>query len=270
MLDFSRISHTYDQDGRQVETIRQFDLSVSKGEFLTILGPSGCGKSTLLHMAAGFLQPTVGEVSFRGTPVSKPGRDRSLVFQSAALMPWLSVGANIALALPKGLESDAIDEIVAHVLDVAGLQGFDDAMPHQLSIGMRQKVAIARALAMDSQVLLMDEPFASLDEQTRLRLNRDLVDIWRKERKTIVFVTHSIQEALVLSTRIVLLSARPACMIGQWRLPEDDLDGLDRQKARMEDVNMRMLSSEILHKMELCCPPKEGTGMCECMGVRHA
>ncbi len=254
MLEYRNITHTYTgYSGEEVQALRSLNLSISEQEFLVILGPSGCGKSTLLNMAAGFVAPTGGSVLFRGEPVRSPGRKRAMVFQDAALLPWMSVAENILLAM-KDQDGYGRDE-VNRVLEVVGLRGFDHAMPHELSVGMRQKTAIARSLVMGAPLLLMDEPFASLDEQTRLRLNREVVDIWLREQRTILFVTHSIQEALVLGTRVVLMSARPGCIVEQWELPGEHGSGEERQKERLGAARYRGLAAEILGRMELCCPP---------------
>ena len=254
MLEYRNITHTYTgYAGDEVPALRSLNLDIAEREFVVMLGPSGCGKSTLLNMAAGFIAPTGGSVLFRGEPVRSPGRERAMVFQDAALMPWMTVAENILLAMKDQVRSGQ-DE-VSRVLEVVGLRGFNHAMPHELSVGMRQKTAIARSLVMGAPLLLMDEPFASLDEQTRLRLNREVVDIWLREQRTILFVTHSIQEALVLGTRVVLMSARPGCIVEQWELPAEHSSGLERQRERLESPKYRRLEAEILDKMELCCPP---------------
>jgi NitT/TauT family transport system ATP-binding protein len=261
MLEFSHITHAYEQSRATVETLEDVSFTCNEGEFISILGPSGCGKSTLLNMAAGFISPQTGSIKLNGKSITSPGKNRAMVFQDSALLPWLSVRENIALALT-GKPAEYKQERIAQVLETVGLRGFNEAMPHQLSIGMRQKASIARALAMGSDILLMDEPFASLDEQTRLRLNRELVDIWRQEHKSILFVTHSITEALVMSTRIILLSSRPACIIGDWKLKNTHTSGTQQQYDRLHDPEIQKLSDHILTKLELCCPP--GQQPCAC------
>lgn len=260
MLAFNGISHVFNGRGGEVAALDTVDLRVREEEFVCLLGPSGCGKTTLLNMAAGFISPTKGTVLFRSRAVEKPGRERGVVFQNAALYPWLNVEENIALALDPALGNHEAGRIDA-VLDTVGLKGFHKAMPHELSGGMTQKAAIARSLAMGSELLLMDEPFSSLDERTRLRLNRELVDIWRDQGKTILFITHSIQEAVVLGTRIVLLSARPGRITGEWSLEDDHLTGEERQKARLLGPDYLEMAAEIRQCMELCCPPGQD---CRC------
>ncbi len=264
MLAYRNVGHSFQGHAGEVTALRRITMTIEEGEFVCLLGPSGCGKSSLLNMAAGFIKPRIGTVEFLGSVVQGPGRERALVFQEPALMPWLTAAENILLAIQGGSGHRSrfpSGEELARVLDLVGLKGFDRAMPHELSTGMKQKVAIARALIMGSPLLLMDEPFASLDEQTRLRLNREVTDIWLKERKTVLFVTHSIQEAVVLASRIILLSARPGCIVGEWKLGRDGDDGGRRQRMRLEQPSYRDLMGEILSRMELCCPPEGG---CSC------
>lgn len=269
MLEYSAVSHWFSGYAGTVPAVTDVHLSVQEGEFVALLGPSGCGKSTLLNMAAGFIKPSEGAVMFRGKEIVGPGRERALVFQDSALMPWLSVEENILLAIGnRSLKSSQkrttgyLASEAARVLDIVGLKGFNDAMPHELSVGMKQKVSIARGLIMGPQLLLMDEPFASLDEQTRLRLNREVVDIWLRKPMTVLFVTHSIQEALVVGTRVVLMSARPGCIISEWNLGSHGASGAERQRERLESSEYRDLSLELLNKMELCCPPESSCRTC--------
>ncbi len=259
MLEYHSVSHAFYQRGREHPAVAGVDLTVKCGEFLCILGPSGCGKSTLLNMAAGFILPEIGQVHFLGKQVTGPGRDRAVVFQEPALIPWLTVEQNIRLAL-KSSRSDT-EEQVDKALKIAGLRGVHHSMPHELSGGMKQKAAIARAVAMGADLMLMDEPFSSLDEQTRLRMNREIVDLWRGYRKTVVFITHSIQEAVLIGTRIVLMSSRPARISQEWVLGDDGCSGYDRQNVRLADPNFLRMTAEIRRTMELCCPPGEG---CNC------
>ncbi|MBG0815241.1 ABC transporter ATP-binding protein [Planomonospora sp. ID82291] len=186
------------------------DLDVRDGEFLTLVGPSGCGKSTLLDLIAGLTAPTTGEILIDGEAVTGPGLDRGIVFQQYALFPWRTALANIEF----GLEAKAVPrkerrERARHYLDLVGLTGFEHRYPHELSGGMRQRVAIARSLAFDPDVLLMDEPFAALDAQTRESLQEELLRIWEKTNKTIVFITHGIDEAVYLGQRVAVMTSRP-------------------------------------------------------------
>jgi ABC-type nitrate/sulfonate/bicarbonate transport system ATPase subunit len=185
-------------------------LSVADNDFISILGPSGCGKSTLLRIVAGLDTPTVGQVLLDRTKVTGPGADRGMVFQSYTLFPWLTIRQNISFGLrEKGMPTAQQDEIVAHYLDRTGLAGFENHYPKMLSGGMQQRTAIARALANDPKILLLDEPFGALDNQTRALMQELLLGIWERERKTVLFVTHDIEEAIFLATRVLVMSARP-------------------------------------------------------------
>jgi len=185
-------------------------LSIAENEFVTILGPSGCGKSTLLRIVAGLDDPTQGEVRVNGQPVTGPGRERGMVFQSYTLFPWLTVADNIAFGLrEKGMPKRERMAIVQDYVHKVGLTGFENHWPRQLSGGMQQRVAIARALANDPAILLMDEPFGALDNQTRGLMQELLLDIWQAERKTVLFVTHDIEESIFLASRCLVMSARP-------------------------------------------------------------
>ena len=193
-----------------VTALEGIRLSVDEHEFLSIVGPSGCGKSTLLYLVGGFLQPTEGEIRLRDRPVTGPGRDRGIVFQRYSLFPWLTVRGNIAYGLQEmGLARDERDRIVAEHLRLVHLEGFGDRYPRELSGGMQQRVAIAQTLACNPDILLMDEPFGALDAQTRRILQGEVRRIWRRGSKTVLFVTHDVEEAVALGTRIVVMSARP-------------------------------------------------------------
>jgi NitT/TauT family transport system ATP-binding protein len=193
-------------------------FDVKSGEFVCLLGPSGCGKTTLLNILAGLDQPDSGTVMVDGKPVPGPGRDRVVIFQEAALFPWLNVFDNVGF----GLSCAGVDKVIAtqktlKYLRMVGLSGFRKAYTHELSGGMKQRVALARALAMESDILLMDEPFAALDAQTRDMLHLELQDIWQKTGKTIIFVTHNVREALVLGDRVLLMTARPGRLKREFR-----------------------------------------------------
>jgi NitT/TauT family transport system ATP-binding protein len=193
-----------------VTAIERIDLQVADGEFVSVLGPSGCGKSTFLFMVAGFEAPTGGRISVAGEPVTRPGPDRGVVFQEYALFPWLTVLDNVAYGLrEQGMDRREREEIARRYVAQVGLEGFADRRPHELSGGMRQRVALARVLAIRPHILLMDEPFGALDEQTRFLLQEALLRIWERERKTVIFVTHSLEEAVFLSDRVVVMTARP-------------------------------------------------------------
>lgn len=192
---------------------RDLDFTVNRGDVFVIMGGSGCGKSTLLNAVAGFSLPTTGEILVEGTAVSAPGSDRGMVFQEYALFPWMTVEANIAFGLEiKGRSKGEIREIVDGLLKMLHLEEFRSRFPKDLSGGMRQRVAIARVLALDSPILLMDEPFGALDALTRRTLQDELLRIWTELRKTILFVTHSLEESIYLADRIVLMTYRPGTL----------------------------------------------------------
>jgi NitT/TauT family transport system ATP-binding protein len=197
-------------DGKGVVALDGIDLEVARGEFLCLLGPSGCGKSTLLNAVAGFMSPTRGTIMANGTIVTAPGPDRGMVFQEYALFPWMTVRANIAFGLEmRGQAARQINETVARLMAKLRLTEFADRFPKDLSGGMRQRVAIARILALDSPILLMDEPFGALDALTRRDLQDELLRIWTDLRKTVLFVTHGIEESIYLADRIVVMTYRP-------------------------------------------------------------
>jgi NitT/TauT family transport system ATP-binding protein len=210
-LTIDRVSKQYD-DPRRGATVAlsDVDLNIEHHEFVVLLGPSGCGKSTLLNIIAGFEHASVGEVRMEGRPIEKPGPDRGIIFQAPTLMPWLPVWENVAFH--RRLQGDgkrARREAAQRYIDTVGLRGFEEHLPGELSGGMSQRVSIARALLLNPAVILMDEPFAALDSQTRMELQEELVRIWYAERCTIVFVTHSIEEAIILGTKIVVMTPRP-------------------------------------------------------------
>ena len=196
--------------GREVTALENVSLNIGDHDFVCLLGPSGCGKSTLLNMIAGFEGPSSGRVEVGGTLVTKPGADRGVVFQQPTLMPWLSVAENVAFHLRlKGIGKAERREKAQHFIDLVGLTGFEGHYPSELSGGMNQRVGIARALLMNPRVILMDEPFAALDAQTKLEMQEELVAIWQRIKCTIVFVTHSVDEALVLGNKIAVMTRRP-------------------------------------------------------------
>ncbi|RVU20165.1 ABC transporter ATP-binding protein [Methylobacterium oryzihabitans] len=193
-----------------VQALSPTDLTVAKNDFITVLGPSGCGKSTLLRIVAGLDRPSAGRVRVGGREVRGPGPDRGMVFQSYTLFPWLTVAENVAFGLrERGVPAAERREIVAAYLDKVGLRGFAEHYPKQLSGGMQQRTAIARALANDPEILLLDEPFGALDNQTRGLMQELLLGIWERERKTVIFVTHDIEEAIFMASRVIVMSARP-------------------------------------------------------------
>ena len=236
-----------------ITAIDRINLDVGEGELVTIIGPSGCGKSTLLMILAGLYDKSSGEVLLDGRPVDGPGLDRGVVFQEFALFPWLSVRNNICFGLKmKGVPASEHDRIVRQYLKMVKLEEFEKIFPHRLSGGMKQRVGIARALAYAPELLLMDEPFGALDSQTRSSLQQMLVEIWQETKKTILFVTHSVREAVFLSDRIVVLSRRPSKIrtIIDVKLPrprqrlsapflryEEELEELIAQELTEEDTD---------------------------------
>jgi NitT/TauT family transport system ATP-binding protein len=202
--------YTIDRTGHDVVALDELSLSVREGEFFCVVGPSGCGKSTFLQLVAGLEPVTRGSISIDGRPVTAPGADRGMVFQSHALFPWRTVLENIEFGLEvKGLPKRDRRAVADRYAAMVGLQGFEHAYPSELSGGMKQRVGIARALANDPEVLLMDEPFGSLDAQTREIMQAEILDVWRQTGRTIVFVTHSVQEAVFLGDRVAVMTARP-------------------------------------------------------------
>jgi NitT/TauT family transport system ATP-binding protein len=208
----SGLNMTYVSDRleRQVTALENIDLSIATGEFICLLGPSGCGKTTLLNLIAGFLQPTSGSVLTNGVAVSGPGPDRGVVFQEYGIFPWFTVAQNIAFGpRMRGASKQEQEEVVRHYVDLVHLKGFEHHYPGELSGGMKQRVSIARSLANGPDILLMDEPFGALDAMTRETMQEELLNIWELDKKTCVFVTHSIAEAVYLADRIVILGAHP-------------------------------------------------------------
>ncbi len=205
------VSKVFDQGVVTAHALDHVSLSIGDGEFVCLVGPSGCGKTTLLTMMAGLERPDSGLISFRGRPVTAPGADRMMMFQDAALFPWLTALGNVLfpLRLKPGLSKPEARAIAEHYLDLVGLGAFRNSYLHELSGGMKQRVALARALAPDPHMLLMDEPFAALDAMTREQLYSDLQRIWQETGKLIVFVTHNVREAVCLGDRVVVFSANP-------------------------------------------------------------
>lgn len=209
-LGIRSVSKTFQSRRGTTHALKDVSFNVKAGEFVCLLGPSGCGKSTLLNIVAGLEKPTAGEVWVDQQPIHGPGRDRVLIFQEASLFPWLNVRDNVAFGMAaNGVPRAQRLERAMHYLQMVGMDGFEKTFIHELSGGMKQRTALARALAMEPQVLLMDEPFAALDAQTREMLHDQLQEIWTETHKTILFVTHNVREALVLGDRILLWSARP-------------------------------------------------------------
>jgi len=197
------------RDGKSTEVLDKISFEAAKGEFLCLLGPSGCGKSTMLNIVAGFLEPTSGEVRIDGEIVVGPDPRRIFVFQERGVFPWLTVEGNVGFGLFR-LSREQRERQIAHYIKLVGLQGFEKAYPLELSGGMKQRLEVARALAVNPDMLFLDEPFGALDSITRLIMRVELLRIWEAEKKTIIFVTHDIEEAVQLADRVLVMSARPA------------------------------------------------------------
>jgi ABC-type nitrate/sulfonate/bicarbonate transport system ATPase subunit len=212
VLVIDDVSRTFPgvRGGTPTQALLPTTLTVEHNDFITILGPSGCGKSTLLRIVAGLDTPTSGQVRLDGQAVRGPGADRGMVFQTYTLFPWLTVTQNICFGLrEKGVAAPRQGEVAAHYVDKVGLRGFEHHSPKMLSGGMQQRTAIARALANEPRILLLDEPFGALDNQTRALMQELLLSIWENERKTVLFVTHDIEEAIFMANRVVVMTARP-------------------------------------------------------------
>ena len=219
IIEIQNVSKVFGKGTGQVVALDMANLDISDGEFTVIIGPSGCGKSTLLYLLAGFERPTEGRILLDGSLIDKPGPDRGFVFQDYALFPWQTVLGNVMFGLVNnGWGKKEAREIALEYINLVNLSGFEHAYPHTLSGGMKQRVGLARALAYDPKVLLMDEPFGALDAQTRKYMQGELIRIWERTRKTVVFVTHSVIEAVFLADRIIVMTARPGTVKGCIRV----------------------------------------------------
>ncbi len=250
-LEVAGIRKVFTTRRRTTEALAEVSFQSQAGEFVCVLGPSGCGKSTLLNIIAGLERPTQGEVRMDGVPVVAPGRDRVVIFQEAALFPWLNVRANVEFGLRQlGLSRRDRTQRVEQHLDLVGLRGFERAFIHEISGGMKQRVALARAMALHPQVLLMDEPFAALDAQSRDRLHAELQTLWAQTGTTILFVTHNVREALVLGTRVLLMSARPGRIKHEYpvRIPRprhiEDHALVDAAREVLADLREEVLRAD--------------------------
>lgn len=209
-IAFENVSCVFELNGKPFTAVDDVSLDIADNEFITVVGPSGCGKSTLMNLAAGLLDPTSGRVSLDGKTLSGPGPDRGVIFQQYALFPWLTVRKNVEFGLrlqklPKGQRDERVDD----VLDLVGLTRFADAWPKALSGGMKQRCAIARAYAANPSVLLMDEPFGALDALTRVTMQEQLLQTWTRDKRTVMFITHDVEEAVYLANRVVVMAANP-------------------------------------------------------------
>ena len=247
VLSVKHLGKQFSVGGRTVQALHEVNLSIKKGEFVCLIGASGCGKSTLLRILAGFDSPSQGSAEMYGMPIQGPSPERGMVFQDFGLFPWLSVRQNIGFGqYQRNLPKARLTELSAHYMNMVGLEKFADYYPGQLSGGMKQRVAIARVLANDCEVLLMDEPFGALDALTREKLQQDLLEIWKRTKLTVIFVTHAVEEAVFLSDRIVVMTAAPG------RIEEDvplvlqrprNIVGIEFNQVR-HDIT-KMLSSHV-------------------------
>jgi len=239
-ISIEGVSHTYRPPrGREVLALDDVSLAIAEREFVALLGPSGCGKSTLLYLLGGFLPTERGAIRVDGAPVSGPGPDRGIVFQHFALFPWKTVRGNVLYGLEKqGLERGERERRAQGYIDLVGLAGFEESYPAQLSGGMKQRAALARTLAIDPKILLMDEPFGALDAQTRSLMQSELLAIWRRSPKTVLFVTHDVQEAVLLAQRVLVMSARPGRIkaVVETRIDRDD-PHIFKSKAFVDKVD---------------------------------
>jgi NitT/TauT family transport system ATP-binding protein len=209
-IEFNSVNRVFRRDNTDLLVLDNIDLTVADKEFVAIVGPSGCGKTTCMRMAAGLEFPSSGSVKVSGQIITEPGPDRAVVFQQFALFPWKTVHENIDFGLrAKGIAQNEREQIIAHYIGLMNLKGYESAYPHQLSGGMQQRVAIARAYALDPDVLLMDEPFGALDAQTRVVMQEELVKLARKNPRTVLFITHAVEEAVYLADRVVVMTSRP-------------------------------------------------------------
>jgi NitT/TauT family transport system ATP-binding protein len=239
-LKVEGVSKVFPGRSGSVEALRPVDVDIAAGEFVCLLGPSGCGKSTLLSIIAGLESASSGKVLADGKEVRGPGTDRVLLFQEAALFPWLDVQRNVEFGLRQaGIRAQERAEIARRFIEIVHLKGFERSFAHQLSGGMRQRVAIARALAIDPAILLMDEPFGALDALTRDRLHAELESIWTATRKTVVFVTHNVREAVALGDRVLVFSPRPGRIVAEFRID------LPRPRS-LEDHQLVSMASDIM------------------------
>ncbi|AGK52569.1 ABC transporter ATP-binding protein [Bacillus sp. 1NLA3E] len=241
----------------QFTALENINFEVKTGEFMVLVGPSGCGKSTLLDLLGGLTKPTTGKILLDGKQIEGPGLDRGIVFQQYALFPWKTAQENIEFGLEaKGVQKKERSEKARHFLSLVGLGGFENRFPHELSGGMKQRVAIARSLAYDPDVLLMDEPFAALDAQTRETLQSELLRIWEQTKKTIVFITHGIDEAVYLGQRVAVMTSRPGKIKQIIDIPLESRTGEEDLRADPEFAKIRhdvwnLLREEVLKAQEL-------------------
>ncbi|MEP5154273.1 ABC transporter ATP-binding protein [Planktotalea sp.] len=242
-ITFADIGQTFTTRTGPLKALSGVDVAIKRHEFVAVLGPSGCGKSTLLRLTAGLVTPTAGTVSVFGMPVTQPRDDVGIVFQQATLLPWANVEDNVAFPAKhmRGRISTKDREVARDVIAKVGLAGFEKRLPRELSGGMQQRVGIARALFRNPDILLMDEPFSALDALTRDQMGYELLDLWQSSPKTVLFITHSIPEALLLADRILVMSARPGKILADYKVPL----GRPRDERTLRATEIQDLASEL-------------------------
>jgi NitT/TauT family transport system ATP-binding protein len=251
-LEIDRVSKRYwfEREAREIPALVDVSFSIADGEFVAVVGPSGCGKTSLMNIVAGLLPYDEGAVSIDGNKVTGPGVDRAVVFQHASLLPWRTIAGNVryGMEMQRRFDPAAMRERADRFIKLVGLTGFENHYPSELSGGMQQRVNLARALAADPVVLLMDEPFAALDAQTREFMQAELLKIWAQAKKTVLFITHQINEAVYLADRVVVMSARPGRVKGIFRVPFDRPRGLglkrDTKFLELEDAIWKLIEEE--------------------------
>jgi NitT/TauT family transport system ATP-binding protein len=250
LLEVRDLDKTFTADNRTVTAIDKLSLDIEENEFVSIVGPSGCGKSTFLHIVGGFEKSSGGNMTLNGKPIGAPGPDRGMMFQDLSLFPWLTVIQNVCWPLEiKGMAKEAREARGLEILDMVHLKRYAHMYPGQLSGGMKQRVALARVFALDPEILLMDEPFGALDAQTRELLQEELQQIWRRDRKTALFVTHDIDEAIFLGTRLIVFTARPGRIKADIKLPTGTRTGEYRKSAEYLEMRNQvwdLLRDEVL------------------------
>ncbi len=252
IIEIKNLYKSFQENGDELVAVDHINLEIPKNQFTVLIGPSGCGKTTMLNMIAGFEQPTSGEILLNGSPITQPAPDRGYVFQDYALFPWRTVMGNITFGLlHNGWKKPDAIERARELIDLVHLKGFENAYPHTLSGGMKQRVAIARALAYNPEVLLMDEPFGALDAQTRKHMQRELSKIIEKNKKTVIFVTHSVIEAVFLADLVIVMTARPGKIKGKVKVD------LPRPRSYIEDHYLEfreqvldLLEEEVVKELE--------------------
>jgi NitT/TauT family transport system ATP-binding protein len=255
-LKATGLRHEYYQPrtGGRLLALDNINLQVEDGEFVTIVGPSGCGKTTFINLCDGLLKPTAGRIEIDGIPVTKPGTDRGMVFQDSCLMPWRTVFKNVIFGLEcQGLDNPAGQARANEFIKLVGLSGFEEHFPHELSGGMQQRCNLARALTVDPKILIMDEPFAALDAQTREIMQSELLRIWRESKKTVLFITHQINEAIYLADRVIVFAARPGRVKATIKIdlprPRDLALKRDPSFLKYEDQVWNLIEEEVKKTM---------------------